>query len=74
MRNSLMKKINYLTCGLNLLFILLSFMNVYANELKVIPQLNVKAYVLMDYHSGKVLTSDNPDERLDPASLTKIMT
>lgn len=28
----------------------------------------------MDYHSGKVLTANNPDERLDPASLTKIMT
>lgn len=28
----------------------------------------------MDYHSGKVLTANNPDERLDPASLTKIIT
>ncbi|MGP1947397.1 MAG: serine hydrolase [Arsenophonus sp. NC-PG7-MAG3] len=74
MRNNLMKKINYLTCGLNLLFIFLSFMNVYANELKVIPQVNAKAYVLMDYHSGKVLISNNPHERLNPASLTKIMT
>ncbi|MGP1956499.1 MAG: serine hydrolase [Arsenophonus sp. NC-PE1-MAG3] len=74
MRKSLIKKINHLTCGLNLLFIFFSFMNVYANELQVIPQLDVKAYVLMDYHSGKVLTSNNSDERLDPASLTKIMT
>ncbi|MGP1956414.1 MAG: hypothetical protein ACTS8H_01400 [Arsenophonus sp. NC-PE1-MAG3] len=37
--------------------------------MQVIPQLDVKAYLLMDYYSGKVLTTDNPDERLDPASL-----
>lgn len=28
----------------------------------------------MDYDSGKILASGNPDERLDPASLTKMMT
>lgn len=37
------------------------------------PQINAKAYVLMDYDSGKILTEANADERLDPASLTKIM-
>ncbi|MGP1947482.1 MAG: serine hydrolase [Arsenophonus sp. NC-PG7-MAG3] len=42
--------------------------------MKVISQLDAKAYVLMDYHSCKVLISNNPDERLDPGSLTKIMT
>ncbi len=29
---------------------------------------------LMDYASGKVLAEGNADEKLDPASLTKIMT
>ncbi len=37
------------------------------------PQINAKSWVLMDYNSGKVLAESNPDARLDPASLTKIM-
>ncbi|MGO3685896.1 MAG: serine hydrolase, partial [Proteus vulgaris] len=37
------------------------------------PQIEAKSYVLMDYNSGKILASEKPDERLDPASLTKIM-
>lgn len=37
------------------------------------PQVDAKAFVLMDYNSGKILAEGNPDERLDPASLTKIM-
>ena len=38
------------------------------------PKVNAKGYVLMDYHSGKVIASDNENELLAPASLTKIMT
>ncbi len=38
------------------------------------PQLAAKAYVLMDAASGKVLIEHNADERLPPASLTKLMT
>ncbi|WP_330925886.1 D-alanyl-D-alanine carboxypeptidase family protein [Candidatus Sororendozoicomonas aggregata] len=38
------------------------------------PELAVKSYVLMDADSGEVLASDNPEERLHPASLTKMMT
>ncbi|MET4695664.1 D-alanyl-D-alanine carboxypeptidase family protein [Endozoicomonas lisbonensis] len=38
------------------------------------PQVNAKGYVLMDYHSGKVIASSNENEHLAPASLTKIMT
>lgn len=37
------------------------------------PQINARAFVLMDYSSGKILAQSNPDARLDPASLTKIM-
>lgn len=37
------------------------------------PQIESKAWVLMDYNSGKVLTESNADQRLDPASLTKMM-
>lgn len=38
------------------------------------PQLAAKSYVLMDAASGKVLVENEGDERLPPASLTKLMT
>lgn len=38
------------------------------------PQLAAKSYVLMDAASGQVLVETNGDERLPPASLTKLMT
>ena len=38
------------------------------------PQLAAKSYVLMDGVSGKVLVENNGDQRLPPASLTKLMT
>ncbi|WP_028023649.1 serine hydrolase [Enterovibrio calviensis] len=38
------------------------------------PQIAAKGYVLMDYNSGKVLAENNAYERLNPASLTKMMT
>ncbi|MFG6077405.1 serine hydrolase [Erwinia sp. DT-104] len=44
-----------------------------AAEAPVPPQVEAKAWILMDYYSGKVLTASNADERHDPASLTKIM-
>ncbi|CAD5107628.1 D-alanyl-D-alanine carboxypeptidase family protein [Zestomonas carbonaria] len=38
------------------------------------PQLAAKSYLLMDAASGNVLVESNGDERLPPASLTKLMT
>ncbi|EKY1944416.1 serine-type D-Ala-D-Ala carboxypeptidase [Cronobacter turicensis] len=38
------------------------------------PDVDARAWILMDYHSGKVLAEGNADEKLDPASLTKLMT
>lgn len=38
------------------------------------PQLAAKSYVLLDAASGKVLVENNSDQRLPPASLTKLMT
>jgi len=38
------------------------------------PQLAAKSYVLMDASSGNVLVENNGDQRLPPASLTKLMT
>lgn len=38
------------------------------------PQLAASSWILMDAHSGRVLAEHNSDERLPPASLTKLMT
>ena len=38
------------------------------------PDVDAKAYILIDYTSGKVLAERNADARLEPASLTKLMT
>ncbi|EPL8095108.1 D-alanyl-D-alanine carboxypeptidase DacA [Morganella morganii] len=39
-----------------------------------VPDIEAESYILMDYHSGKVLAEKNADVRRDPASLTKMMT
>jgi len=38
------------------------------------PSLQARAWILIDQHSGRVLVAQNADERLEPASLTKLMT
>ncbi len=38
------------------------------------PTIDGKAYELIDFHSGQVLAGNNAQQRLEPASLTKIMT
>jgi len=38
------------------------------------PTINADAYLLMDFQSGKILVEHNIDQRLPPASLTKLMT
>lgn len=38
------------------------------------PDVDATAYILIDYMSGKVLAERDADKRLEPASLTKLMT
>ncbi len=38
------------------------------------PAVAAKAWLLLDVTSGQVLASQEPDQRIEPASLTKIMT
>jgi len=38
------------------------------------PALAAGAWLLIDHHSGQVLAAQNPDLKVEPASLTKIMT
>jgi D-alanyl-D-alanine carboxypeptidase (penicillin-binding protein 5/6) len=38
------------------------------------PALDATSYFLIDFDSGRVLAEDNPDEAIEPASITKLMT
>ncbi|MHC1480368.1 D-alanyl-D-alanine carboxypeptidase family protein [Frateuria aurantia] len=38
------------------------------------PDVDAQSWVLMDYTTGQVLASKDPDVRVEPASITKIMT
>ncbi len=38
------------------------------------PQIDARAWILTDYLSGQVITDRDPDTRVEPASLTKLMT
>lgn len=46
----------------------------FAQQLPVPPALAAKSWILLEIGSGQVLTAEKPDERLEPASLTKLMT
>lgn len=37
------------------------------------PTVDAEAYILVDHHSGKILAEKDLDKRIDPASLTKMM-
>ncbi|BEM42432.1 serine hydrolase [Serratia marcescens] len=71
MKKNLSTSLKKLTFSVGIL--LLAAPAVRAAEPPAPPQVDAKAYILMDYNSGKVLTEGNSDTRLDPASLTKIM-
>jgi D-alanyl-D-alanine carboxypeptidase (penicillin-binding protein 5/6) len=38
------------------------------------PALSANSYILQDFNSGDVLVESNPDMRVEPASITKVMT
>jgi len=38
------------------------------------PNINAVGYILLDMHSGHVIAKNNANERMEPASLTKMMT
>jgi len=57
------------------LMLLLGQLAVAANPLiPAAPQVAAKGFLLVDAHSGEVLVSQNADEVMPPASLTKMMT
>lgn len=57
-----------------LLFSLLLSSQAIALPIPSAPNLEARSYHLTDFHSGTVLASKDPDLKLAPASMTKIMT
>ena len=58
----------------SLIIIVILGNHAYAAPIPPAPNLNAKAYVLMDFDSGMILASSNKDLTLPPASITKMMT
>ena len=60
------------------LAIVMAFISTFAYSAQVIipapPQLAAKAHLLIDAHTGTVISESNADEKIPPASLTKMMT
>lgn len=61
-------------CFTLFLHLLVSSLFASAAQVAAPPALAVKAYLLRDFNSGSVVASHKKDERIEPASLTKIMT
>lgn len=47
---------------------------VHSAPLPAPPQLSATSFLLVDYDSGRVIAGKNEDERIEPASLTKMLT
>ena len=56
------------------LYLLSSSIFAWAAQVAPPPALAVKAYLLQDFNSGSLIASHQKDERVEPASLTKVMT
>lgn len=59
---------------LYVLLLLFAASTVAAQQVPGPPPLAAKAYLLADFNSGQTLVSHNPQQRIEPASLTKLMT
>lgn len=74
-----MKRMRHISHFIFVCCLVISFQAMAARTLPYIPtpaepQLDAKSYVLQDNTSGAILVSKNPNERVEPASLTKMMT
>ena len=68
---------NYMSLFRKTAFVLLSLAataQAMAQQIPIPPSLAAKSWLLLEMGSNQVLTTEKPDERLEPASLTKLMT
>ena len=57
------------------LFLSLSLLNAHAAvPVPAPPSIDATGYLLIDMNSDRILVEKNADQRLEPASITKIMT
>lgn len=61
-------------CILPLFAFLLAAAAAHAGSVPKAPSISGESYYLMDARTGRALAATNPDERVAPASLTKLMT
>ncbi len=57
-----------------LFFLLLFSLQALAQPAPLAPDIAAHAWLLLDYGSNQILVSSNADQRIEPASLTKLMT
>ncbi len=57
-----------------ILLCLLSIGHAHAALVPSAPDIDARGYILMDFHSGHIIAANKADERMEPASLTKMMT
>lgn len=55
-------------------FLSLNMLTAHAAIVPAPPELKASSYLVMDYSSGQLIVAEGIDERVEPASLTKIMT
>ena len=69
-------KIRLFQITLFLVFVFLNNLHVTADAMIIPapPKIKASSYLVMDFNSGNLLVEENIDQRLPPASLTKIMT
>ncbi len=60
--------------NLLLIFSFAAFPVFAATPIPTAPAVDSRAYILVDYRTDKVLAAQDPDARMEPASLTKLMT
>ena len=68
------KYTNYLKLFLSLFLVMVNSLFSEESFIPKPPSLNASNYILMDSMSGRVLAQNGADERIEPASITKIMT
>jgi D-alanyl-D-alanine carboxypeptidase (penicillin-binding protein 5/6) len=67
-----MKIVSFFTCLLAILFSASSWAA--PKPIPDPPTLSATSYFLVDFDSGRVLAEKNPDDHVEPASITKLMT
>jgi len=60
----------------SVLFLLLLNQQLFAaaKPIPKVPEIAASSFILMDFKSGKILAEKNPDKKVEPASITKLMT